>query len=244
MHDHRHLFGSVSIYPIIHMPAPLACTNGVHCIVPGGGVTLSRKWKTVKGKGKYLFPVKAMSKVFRGKYLEALSDFLFSEGMELGDLKNQLYRNNWIVYSKPTPRNSKNLISYLARYTHQIAISTSRIKSFNKDKVAFSYTDYRHANQKKVLTLSPWEFVRRLSLHILPHGFTRIRHYGILSSGWIKELFPNSPPIEQTWMQFWVDRNLKLDQCPLCKKGKLILVSILPKQRGPPTSISLQPTQN
>ena len=173
----------------------------VHCIVPGGGVTFNNKWKEAKGNGKFLFPVKALSKVFRGKFVNDLKRFLASSGMEYtSELNAQLYAKPWIVYAKRPFGGARGVIKYLARYTHKTAISNHRIIKYDNDSVTFSYKDYRHNNQQKVMTLDAWEFVRRFVLHLLPKRFTRIRHYGILSSQWKKKLFEQKIPMKaRTW---------------------------------------------
>ncbi len=155
----------------------------MHCIVPGGGVSLNNKWKQVKNNGKFLFPVKAMSKVFRGKYMAELKKFFDKQGMELTqELISSLYDKHWVVYANTPFGNFSSVIKYLARYTHKIAITNHRIIAYDDHSVTFRYTDYRHAHQRKSMTLSLWEFVRRFTLHLLPKRFTRIRHFGLLSS--------------------------------------------------------------
>ena len=208
----------------------------VHCIVPGGGVTLKGKWKQARGRGRFLFPVKALSKVFRGKYVSELKKFLASYGMEYTCLLHQtLYKEPWVVYAKSPFGGTKGVVRYLARYTHHTAISNHRIINYDEDYVSFCYTDYRHGNQRKVMKLSAWEFVRRFTQHFLPKGFTRIRHFGILSSAWKSRLFPLDIPKEKKdFKQIWKDRGLDLEKCPHCKKGTLLFVETLPPKRGPP----------
>ena len=149
----------------------------IHCIVPAGGITVKGKWKTAKGNGKYLFPVKQLAKVFRGKYVDAIQ----KAGISLSEKHiKAIYKNPWNVYAKPAFGSKDILIKYLARYTYKTAITHHRIKYFDKQKVIFSYTDYRHRNQKKSKCLDASEFIRRFILHILPKGFVRVRHFGIL----------------------------------------------------------------
>ena len=152
----------------------------LHCIVPGGGITDNNKWKYCKSKGEFIFPVKAMSIVFRARFIQALKDEL--PDMVDEELISQLHKNNWVVYAKRPFKTPNNVIEYLGRYTHKIAISNHRIIDISDDKVTFSYKDYRNSGVKKTMTLDALEFVARFSLHILPKKFVRIRHYGILSS--------------------------------------------------------------
>jgi hypothetical protein len=203
----------------------------VHCIVPAGGVTLNNKWKNANGKGKFLFPVKALSEVYKPKFLKRLKQL----NIHLKDeLVNTLFKKDWVVYAKPPFKNVEVLINYLARYTHKNAITHHRIKKVDKEYVSFSYTDYRHKNKKKVLTIPAWEFVRRLALHFLPKRFCRIRHYGILSSSWKTKLFPNTETIKKNWKEIWLEKGIIVDRCPSCKKGTLIFIDLFIPSRAPP----------
>lgn len=206
----------------------------LHCIVAGGGVTKQGKWKTANvlksGKtSKILFPVKAMSSVFRGIFVGLLKK-------ELPQIPSsfypKLYKHNWVVYAKRPFGSPKQVIEYLGRYTHKIAISNHRIKNISNDKVTFTYKDYRQNAKKKTMSLTQQEFIRRFSLHILPKRFVRIRHYGILSSFWkrkkLKEL--------QVSLGFTPEihvRQTKNHQCPKCKSYNLKVVFQF-TARGPP----------
>ena len=148
----------------------------LHCIVPGGGLK-NQKWKPARGKGKYLFPVKAVSQVFRARFMEAARKHLdIDRGMA-----RELFSKNWVVYCKRPFFGAPQVVEYLGRYTHKIAISNHRINSIDNASVRFTAKDYRHGGKSHFITLSDREFIRRFSMHILPKGFTRIRHYGILS---------------------------------------------------------------
>jgi hypothetical protein len=133
-----------------------------------------------KSNGKYLFSVKAMSKVFRGRFIDALKEQL-PEEMSV-QMLNRLHKHRWVVYAKRPFAGPQSVIEYLGRYTHKIAISNHRIKNISEHEVTFSYKDYRHGSVKKDMSLTSREFIRRYSMHILPKGFVRIRYYGILSS--------------------------------------------------------------
>jgi hypothetical protein len=180
-HDHKWLGAQTGMISILHTwGQTLTLHPHLHCIVPAGGLSKAGKWKVAKTKGKYLFSVKAMSKVFRGRFIDALKEQL-PDQINV-ELLNRLYKHNWVVYAKRPFSRPQSVIEYLGRYTHKIAISNHRIKSISDEKVAFSYKDYRHGCIKKEIHLKLMEFIRRYSLHILPKGFVRIRHYGILSS--------------------------------------------------------------
>jgi hypothetical protein len=201
----------------------------LHCIVPGGGVTPSGKWKQAKNKGKFLFPVKAMSKVFRAKFLDALN----KKGVLSNELRQQLTQKPWVVYAKRPFRHPSTVIEYLGRYTHRVAISNQRIVSVEKEHVCFSMKDYRKGGRKDVCRLTQKEFIRRFALHILPKGFVRMRHYGILSASGKKRYLPLIR--EQTGEQP-LDRPAKpllKGRCPHCKKGRLVTIAFF-GARGPP----------
>jgi hypothetical protein len=203
--------------------------------VPGGGLNEELKWKTARSNGKYLFPVKALSIVFRAKYIEALKAKLPEIDKKLSDA---LFKKKWVVYAKRPFGNPECVIEYLGRYTHKIAISNHRIQSVANGNVSFSYKDYRQGGKKLLMTLSGMEFIRRFSLHILPKSFVRIRHYGILSSTSKKITIPkikDQLPAKRK-------RNLKEPRvltvynpklCPCCKTETMITIEILTK-RGPP----------
>jgi hypothetical protein len=127
----------------------------LHCIVPGGGVDKEGNWQNVRADGKFLFPVKAMSKVFRAKYLAQIRQRTVLN-KDLGEI---LFKKEWIVYAKRPFGNPKSVIEYLGRYTHKVAISNHRIKQVDDENVTFSYKDYRQKGLKKSMTLSHSEFI-------------------------------------------------------------------------------------
>lgn len=236
--DHKHLGAQIGATMVLHTwGSNLSYHPHLHCIVPGGGVTIRNKWKHVKSKGKYLFPVKALSKVFRGKFIDEFKSFCSDQGLDnIEQLIQSLYKHDWVVYAKPPFGGANGVIKYLARYTHNIAISHHRIISHDERFVRFRYKDYRHANQNKVMTLDSFEFVRRFTMHLLPKGFTRIRHFGILSSQWKHRLFPDQiPKAKLDWKSLWEAKGLNVDKCPHCKNGQLIQIKKIPPLRGPPT---------
>lgn len=200
----------------------------VHCIVPGGGIDKRGRWQRQIRSNKYLFSVKAMSKVFRAKYVQKLRD----KGIEDKVLIESLFQKNWVVYAKRPFGGPKQVIEYLGRYTHKVAISNHRLKEVTDKETTFSYKDYRDSGKTKEMKLRNEEFVRRFAQHILPLRFVRIRHYGILSSSWKrsklqtlqKTLYVTRPELKTA---------TRLRQCPCCKTGTLITIAIFGK-RGPP----------
>ena len=202
----------------------------LHCIVPGGGITKSGKWKPTKGKGKYLFPVRAMSKVIRARFVAGLRK-------ELGKSRSRsfyesLFKNQWVVYCKRPFFGPSQVIEYLGRYTHKIAISNHRIKSLESGNVRFMVKDYRHGGKRTILELPDAEFIRRFSLHILSKGFVRIRHYGILSSYYKRTIIPGLQE-ELGKPEFKATEPLMHRRCPVCRKGNLVTIATFPA-RGPP----------
>ena len=209
----------------------------LHCIVPGGGIARSGKWKPAKSKGKpgcrkarYLFPVKAMSQVFRARFVAGLRKSLGKE--QSVSFYQSLFKHHWVVYCKRPFLGPSQVVEYLGRYTHKIAISNRRIISLENGNVRFMVKDYRHGGKKSVLGLTDAEFIRRFALHILPRGFTRIRHYGILSGYYKRTMIPQlqkelgMPKLAET-------EPLMHRKCPMCKKGNLVAVATF-TARGPP----------
>lgn len=201
----------------------------LHCIVPSGGLTKSGKWKNTKSKGKYLFDVKEMSKVFRAQFVEALTKQVSIQS----SVRKKLFSKKWVVYAKEPFYGPSQVVEYLGRYTHKIAISNHRIKSITNNKVIFSAKDYRHKGAKYDCALKHKDFIQRFSLHILPKGFTRIRHYGILSSGKKKDSKTLIDSQIGRVCQIEKSKPMKHRLCPSCKIGVLETIYTF-DPRGPP----------
>jgi hypothetical protein len=166
----------------------------LHFIVPAGGLDDDR-WVPCKNP-KFLFPVKVMSELFKGKFLDAFKSAItdgsinmygtlavFSEQpAKLKQLIDGLYKIPWVVYAKPPFGGPRAVVKYLGRYTHRIAISNARLISLNDTHVSFQWKDYRNKNRSKVMTLTIGEFIRRFLLHVLPGGFVRIRYFGFMAN--------------------------------------------------------------
>ncbi|MFT5253298.1 MAG: hypothetical protein ACI87N_002330 [Flavobacteriales bacterium] len=180
-----------------------------------------------------------MSRKYRGLFVSKLRKKL---PMLPQSLYDNLFKKEWVVYAKPPFGKPENIIEYLGRYTHKIAISNHRVLGIDKKNktVTFSLKDYRKGGQKTRLTLSTKEFIRRFQLHILPKGFTRIRHYGFLSSSWKKDKLPQLQlqlaDKNLTHIEILVPQEKSLHRiCPSCKKGKLITLLTF-NSRGPPSN--------
>lgn len=166
----------------------------LHCIFVGGG--LSKDQTHFRSfKKKFFIHVKVLSAVFKGKFLEGLKQLylsgVFPNASQTSHLSSpdafksfldSLYKKDWIVFSKATFKCANHVIKYLARYTHRVAISDYRIKSISNNTVSFSYHDNQNGAKEKLMSLSYNEFMRRFLLHVLPHKFVKIRHYGFLSN--------------------------------------------------------------
>jgi|SRR5690606_9136340 hypothetical protein len=232
----KHLGGKMGMIAILHTWGQnLSLHPHLHCIVPGGGLSKSGQWKSAKNKGKYLFNVEVMSPVFRAKYVDLIRK---SELKIPQKIYTEVFKKKWVMFAKRPFARPENVVEYLGRYTHKIAISNYRILKIDQEKgqVTFTAKDYRHGDKKIVLTLSTQEFIRRFALHILPKGFTRIRHYGILSSSWKKEKLPELQAALATKKTtvLTTEKPILHRRCPSCKKGKLHTV-LLFDARGPPT---------
>lgn len=210
----------------------------LHCIVPGAGIDANGSFKTITAKGKYLFPAKALSKVYRAKYVSLLRD----NGITDKILIENLFTQNWVVYAKRPFGGPKQVIEYLGRYTHKIAISNHRLQNVDTTSTTFSYKDYKCNCGKKQMTLSNPEFIRRFAQHILPLRFVRIRHYGILSSVWKRAKFEELRKMLKM-PEVKMDIKTKLHCCPCCKTGTLTTIMIFGK-RGPPAQYNTGKKRN
>lgn len=245
--DEKHLGAVTGMISILHTwGQQLTLHPHLHCIIPAGGLTKQGKWKHCKTNGNYLFPVKALSAVYRAKYISHLRKqvALFNANNEKQivlpkTIIESCFKKQWVVYAKKPFSGVNSVVEYLGRYTHKVAISNHRITEINNrnNSISFSYKDYKDGAKKKLLTLDAMEFVRRFSLHILPKSFVRIRHYGILSSTSklksINEIRKQLPPIKKVKTKRQKTPYNPLE-CPCCKKETMIRLLDF-NQRGPPT---------
>jgi len=187
--DKKYLGAQIGFTEILHTWGQnLMHHPHIHCIVPGGGLNACGKW--VNSRKKFFIPVKVLSRKFRGKFLYFLKQaklefhgsisYLQDTGV-FNDFISSLYQKEWIVYCKPPFKNAGHVVEYLGRYTHRVAISNNRILKLEEGLVTFKWRDYRDDNKQKTMTLTADEFIRRFLIHVLPRGFTKIRHYGFLS---------------------------------------------------------------
>ena len=191
----RRLGAEIGFFSVLHTwSQKLTAHPHVHCVVPAGGLSLDHaRW--VHSRDNYFLPKEVLQEVFRGKFVNALEQ-AFQDGQLsfYGDLKllaqpktfaawlRPLYRQDWVVYLKPPFGGPQYVLQYLGRYTHRVAISNHRLVSFTDGQVTFRWRDSADHNKQKLLPLSLDEFLCRFLLHILPQGFVRIRHFGLLAN--------------------------------------------------------------
>jgi hypothetical protein len=182
--DAKHLGASPGMISVLHTWGQnVSLHPHIHMIVPGGGIAASGCWKHAKNKGRFLFPVKAMSTVFKNKYMEGFLKFIQTKNITIEKtLRETLYNKSWVVYAKQPFGGPAQVIEDLGGYKHKVAISNHRILSIADGKVSFMYKDYADGCRQKQMVLEATEFLRRFCMHILPPGFRKIRHYGFLAN--------------------------------------------------------------
>ncbi len=201
--DPHHLGADIGFFSVLHTwDQRLQHHPHVHCVVPAGGLAPDHdRW--IFGHRSFFLPVKVLSRVFRGKFVAALRA-AFRDGKlefygQLAPLAEPrgfaswlrvLFRHDWVVYSKPPFGGPEHVLRYLGAYTHRVAISNHRLVALADGKVAFRWRDSAHGNRKQIMTLSIEEFLRRFLLHLLPHGFMRIRNFGFVANRRRAELLP------------------------------------------------------
>ena len=220
----------------------------LHCIVPAGGITDKGKWKYVQQKdkpssrkGKYLYPKRELSKVFRAIYMKELR----KQVRVPQPIAKKLFEKRWVVDAEQPFKTPESVVEYLGRYTHKVAISNHRLLDVNGKTVRFKYKNYRTGKFSEIMELDGVEFLRRFAQHILPHGFIRIRHYGILASrnksvdlNQAKQELgqPEWTRTKYSWQYIAIHKlNIIVDQCPKCKEGIMEMIHIYEPERGPPS---------
>jgi hypothetical protein len=246
------LGGQIGLITVLHTwEQTLLDHFHLHCLVPAGALSFDQKrWRPARQN--FLFPVKALSLVFRGKFLDYLkkafarNKLLFvGQSTYLADpaaftlLINALRKKPWIVYVKKPFGSPVHVLDYLGRYIHRVALSNDRIVSAYNGAVTFSYRDRKTHDRKKTMTLDAHEFIRRFLLHVIPKGFVRVRHAGVLanrSKGLLskcRQLLDPNPALPKLAQKSVHELMLELTgiditRCPLCEKGTLVLLAALP----------------
>ena len=193
--DPKHLGAEIGVISVLHTWGQnLHHHPHVHCVIPGGGISLDgQRW--VACRPKFFLPVKVLARLFRRLFLEALAEAHATGQIKLSGMLGSLgevaafadalrtwRRSNWVVYAKAPFGGPKQVLAYLGRYTHRVAIANSRIVALDGDMVSFRWKDYRAHGATKVMRVSADDFIRRFLQHTLPDGFHRIRHYGFLAN--------------------------------------------------------------
>src|SRR5215813_8263230 len=191
----EHLGAEIGFFGILHTWGQnLLFHPHIHCVIPAGGLSSDHShW--IHPRYPFFLPIKVLSKVFRGKFVDGLkrahrqSRLTFAGSIErmaepkcFSAFLRTLFRQDWVVYAKPAFGAPENVLRYLGRYTHRVAISNHRLVSFDGKHVTFRWRDYAHGNKQKKMTVSAEEFIRRFLLHVLPRGFVRIRHFGFMAN--------------------------------------------------------------
>ena len=244
----RHLGAEIGLVAVLHTWGQnLHHHPHVHCVVPGGGPSLDgRQW--VACRPGFFLPVRVLSRLFRRLFLDELRAAFeagrlgFFGGLaELGAPAafarriRELRQVEWVVYAKPPFGGPAQVLAYLGRYTHRVAIANSRLISMSDDQVSFTWKDYRHHGKTKLMTLKADEFIRRFLLHTLPDGFHRIRHYGFLANGHrasklalCRTLLAMSPPEPSPDQAEGTAALCSHQRCPCCG-GAMIRLGTLPR---------------
>lgn len=190
--DPKHLGAEIGFLTVLHTWGQnLMFHPHVHCVVPGGGLSADgTRW--IPSRANFFLPVRVLSRFFRSRFLRLLKDVRAKEGLVVGggeisekDLRQlcrQARQNEWVVYSKPPFGGPRQVLDYLGRYTHRVAISNNRLVRIQDGEVAFKWKDYAKDNRQRVMRLSAHEFIRRFLLHVLPKGLMKIRHFGFLAN--------------------------------------------------------------
>jgi len=200
--DPKHLGAEIGFFSVLHTwNQKLQHHPHVHCVVAAGGLSPDHKHWVRPRRHNFFVPVAVLSKVFRGKFVEAAKQTFaagklhfygqlqpMAQPKVFQDLLRQLFRHRWVVYCKPPFGGPDQVLRYLGAYTHRVAISNHRLVSFVDDQVTFRWRDSAHKNKKRLIKLHVDEFLRRFLLHVLPRRFVRIRHYGFLSCRRRREL--------------------------------------------------------
>jgi hypothetical protein len=261
--DPKRLGAEIGFFAVLHTWGQnLLHHPHLHCVVPGGGMSPDgTRW--IPCRSRFFLPIRVLSCLFRRLFLTYLQA-AFEAGKlrffsSLAALRDpQVFRHHldpvrnakWVVYAKAPFAGPQQMVDYVGRYTHRVAISNHRIVDIENGQVKFNWRDYRDNNQQKIMTLSAEEFIRRFLLHVLPSGFHRIRYYGFLGNRYRKEklehcrqLLGMTPPDEGSSQpqpcEDYRDRYEKLTghslrECPVCHRGRMITVKLLAKGCSPP----------
>jgi Putative transposase/Transposase zinc-binding domain len=254
--DPKHLGAQIGFFAVLHTWGQnLLHHPHLHCVVPGGGLSPDgQRW--IRCRPDFFLPVRVLSRLFRRLFLQALQKAFDSgklqffgtleplhEDAAFSELVARTKTSEWVVYAKRPFAGPQQVLDYVGRYTHRVAISNHRIEDIDNGQVRFQWKDYRHGNQCKTMTLAAEEFIRRFLLHVLPNGFQRIRYYGFLGNRHRQEKLEHcrrllgmsspdqrSPAAKEDYRDRYEDlTGRSLRECPQCRVGRMVLVAILPR---------------
>ena len=251
--DPRHLGAELGFFAVLHTWGQnLLHHPHLHCVVPGGGLSADGlRW--VGCRRGFFLPVRVLSRFFRRRFLELLEEAFDADRLKffssLEPLRERaafrayldpVRRKEWVVYAKPPFAGPEQVLDYVGRYTHRVAISNNRLLDIEAGKVTFRWKDYRDGNTQKTMTLAAEEFIRRFLLHVLPAGLKRIRYYGFLGNRHrqekllrcrqlLKMRLPVPPPTQAKASRDYRDRyealtGLSLRRCPRCQHGRMRII--------------------
>jgi hypothetical protein len=254
--DPKHLGAEIGFFAVLHSWGQnLLFHPHLHCMVPGGGLSPDgQRW--IPCPPGFFLPVRVLSRLFRRLFLESLQRSFDSGKLRfLGALEPLRERVvfarhlapakscEWVVYAKRPFAGPQQVLDYVGRYTHRVAISNNRLVDIENDRVRFHWKDYRHEGQIKTMTLSADEFIRRFLLHVLPNRFQRIRYYGFLGNRYRQErldqcrrllgmqiaVLPTTAAPEQDYRDRYEElTGRSLHQCPKCRQGRMLVIAMLP----------------
>ena len=252
--DPKHLGAEIGFFAVLHSWGQnLLHHPHLHCVVPGGGLSAdATQW--ISCRPGFFLPVRVLSRFFRRLFLEYLLQAFDAGKLQFFSSLKPLRERaaflrhlaparqmKWVVYAKRPFAGPEQVLDYVGRYTHRVALSNNRLLDIDQGKVTFRYKDYRHDGQQKTMTLDAEEFIRRFLLHVLPDGFQRIRYYGFLGNRYRKEKLSRcrqllgmaacEPPAPEA-SQDYRDRCEELTgsslwECPVCHQGRMAVVAIL-----------------
>ena len=243
--DPKRLDGQLGMTAVLHTWGQTLTRHvHLHCLVPGGTLSAQGHWNPAKST--YLFPVRALSRHFRGGFVSRLRQGLdagrferITDTAQIQAVLDALMATDWVVYSKPCITHTETVVDYLGRYSHRIALSDARLLYFADGEVELAYTDYRDGRHK-VMTLEAEELLRRFLLHVLPKGMMRIRHFGFLANrcrnqrlGQIREAIETARAEETERTS--ADEGVPFEgyPCPHCRQGRVRIIGpIAPKPWG------------
>jgi predicted RNA-binding Zn-ribbon protein involved in translation (DUF1610 family) len=242
--DPKHLGAQIGVIAILHTWGQnLLLHPHIHCVIPAGGLSPNhRRW--VRPRYPFFLPVPVLSRVFRGKFLAGLKRLHRSKKLrcvgpaaaiadprEFAKLLRLLHRHDWVVYAKPAFGGPMQVLRYLGRYTHRVAISNHRLLAFEQERVTFRWKDYARGGRQGQMTLTATEFLRRFFLHVLPKSFVRIRHFGFLANrfrasrlGLSRQLLASNSATKEPVRTYDVrSENASLWHCPQCGTSMIVI---------------------